>query len=339
MQQKLRSAPPHTGAPEPQKCPERVPRGRAPKVPKECAPESQKSPKRVQKSDFRLFSVSFETSGRTLWALSGPCPGVLFPDSFQTLLGFRAPQGPGAPVWGGGRSQSKMSLFHLKKTCTPVKGTPVKRHLGYSSLGEMGIDGQYLGCCCRKIQLRDGPNTTTTIIFLKSFASDVASKRHLMAHDAHQMQNLSVFSVFHCVEGAFGAASRSTPEMKNGVPRDELENHIWVVPSQQKLTIPEKHECTTRKDASQKFIEFFRGRLRGGDNFTSRFQVLQTLARFKASKAPFLTLRVATPSGAPRQAPLEKWNTTSARTTSVGAPMRVQSCDLDALDRQRLIFL
>ena len=27
---------------------------------------------------------------------------------------------------------------------------------------------------------------------------------------------------------------------------------------------------------------------------------------FKASKAPFLTLRVATPSGAPRQAPLDK---------------------------------
>ena len=26
---------------------------------------------------------------------------------------------------------------------------------------------------------------------------------------------------------------------------------------------------------------------------------------FKASKAPFLTLRVATPSGAPRQAPLD----------------------------------
>ena len=29
----------------PEKSPERVPRGRAPKVPKECAPESQKSPK------------------------------------------------------------------------------------------------------------------------------------------------------------------------------------------------------------------------------------------------------------------------------------------------------
>ena len=52
----LPSAPPHTGSPGPfgpgtpeesEKSPERVPRGRAPKVPKECAPESRKSPKRV----------------------------------------------------------------------------------------------------------------------------------------------------------------------------------------------------------------------------------------------------------------------------------------------------
>ena len=52
----LRSAPPHTGTPGPfgpgtpeesEKSPKRVPRGRAPKVPKECSPESQKSPKRV----------------------------------------------------------------------------------------------------------------------------------------------------------------------------------------------------------------------------------------------------------------------------------------------------
>ena len=52
----LRSAPPHTGSPGPfgpgtpeesEKSPERAPRGRAPKVPKECAPESRKSPKRV----------------------------------------------------------------------------------------------------------------------------------------------------------------------------------------------------------------------------------------------------------------------------------------------------
>ena len=41
---------------------------------------------------------------------------------------------------------------------------------------------------------------------------------------AHQMKNLCVFSVFHCVEGAFGAASGGTPKMKNGAPRDELRN-------------------------------------------------------------------------------------------------------------------
>ena len=41
--------------------------------------------------------------------------------------------------------------------------------------------------------LRDGPTTTTTIIFEKSFASDATPKRHLMAH---QMKNLFGFSVF-----------------------------------------------------------------------------------------------------------------------------------------------
>ena len=61
------------------------PRGRAPKVSKECSPESQKSPKRVQKSGFGLFSDSFGTPGRTLSGLLGPCPRVLFRDSFRTL--------------------------------------------------------------------------------------------------------------------------------------------------------------------------------------------------------------------------------------------------------------
>ena len=71
------------------------------------------------------------------------------------------------------------------------------------------------------LRIRDGPNTTTTIIFQKSFASDVTSKRHLMAD---QIKNRCVFSVFHCVEGAFGAASGGTPKMKHGAPRDELKN-------------------------------------------------------------------------------------------------------------------
>ena len=70
-------------------------------------------------------------------------------------------------------------------------------------------------------RIRDGPNTTTTIIFQKSFASDAIPKRHSMAH---QMKNLGGFSVLHCVEGAFGASSGGTPQMKNGPPRDELKN-------------------------------------------------------------------------------------------------------------------
>ena len=83
---------------------------------------------------------------------------------------------------------------------------------------------------CRRPPIRDGPTTTTTIIFQKSFASDATPKRHSMAH---QMKNLCDFSVFHCVEGAFGASSGGTPKMKNGAPRDELKNgrgHRWAVP-------------------------------------------------------------------------------------------------------------
>ena len=81
-----------------------------------------------------------------------------------------------------------------------------------------------------QVFFRDGPNTTTTIIFQKSFASDATPKRHLMAH---QMKNLSGFSVFHCVEGAIGASSGGYPKNETGAPRDELKNgrgRGWAVP-------------------------------------------------------------------------------------------------------------
>ena len=107
--------PPHTGSPGPfapgtpeesEKSPDKSTPGRGPKVPQECAPESQKSPKKESQTlTFGLFSDSFETPGRTLWALLGPCPGALFPDSFRTLPGFRARR-PGRPCVGRGRSQA-----------------------------------------------------------------------------------------------------------------------------------------------------------------------------------------------------------------------------------------
>ena len=92
---KIRSAPPHTGSPGPfgpgtpeesEKSPERVPRGRAPKVPKECAPESQKSPKRVRKSGFDSFRTLLRLRGALFGHFWGPAPGY----SFRTLPGFRA---------------------------------------------------------------------------------------------------------------------------------------------------------------------------------------------------------------------------------------------------------
>ena len=90
-------APPPTGSgpgtpEESKKSPERAPRGRAPRVWKECALESQKSPKRVQKSGSRLFSDSFETPERSLLGLLGPFAEVLFPDSFCTLPRFLGPK-------------------------------------------------------------------------------------------------------------------------------------------------------------------------------------------------------------------------------------------------------
>ena len=54
---------------------------------------------------------------------------------------------------------------------------------------------------------------------------------------AHQMKHLCGFSVFHCVEGAFGASSGGTPKINNRAPRDELKNgrgrgwavaYVWI---------------------------------------------------------------------------------------------------------------
>ena len=91
---------------ESKKSPERVPWGRAPKVPKECTPESQKSPKRAQKSGFRLFSDSFETPGRTLSGLLGRCPGYSFRTLFGLFWGSRARRAP-QTVCGRGQLQGK----------------------------------------------------------------------------------------------------------------------------------------------------------------------------------------------------------------------------------------
>ena len=67
-----------------------------------------------------------------------------------------------------------------------------------------------------------GPATTTTVVLQESFASDVASKRHLMTH---QMKNLCAFSVFHSVGGAWCKKKPGAPQnWKKGVPSNELIN-------------------------------------------------------------------------------------------------------------------
>ena len=44
---------------------------------------------------------SFETPGRTLWALLGPCPRALFSGLFSCSSRVPGPKGPGDPEWGG----------------------------------------------------------------------------------------------------------------------------------------------------------------------------------------------------------------------------------------------
>ena len=81
--------------------------------PQKCRKSAQKSPKRFRNSGFRLFSDSFETPGRTLSELLGPCPGVLFPDSFRTLPRFRARRAR-ETLWGAGPIATSAELWHFR---------------------------------------------------------------------------------------------------------------------------------------------------------------------------------------------------------------------------------
>ena len=53
---------------------------------------------------------------------------------------------------------------------------------------------------------------------------------------AHQMKGLCVFSVFHCVEGAFGAAAGGTPKMKDGAREMNSKMVVVVVGSSLNLS-------------------------------------------------------------------------------------------------------
>ena len=92
-----------------------------------------------------------------------------------------------------------------------VEGFPLKRHRSpFLAWGKSHLAGGR----------RSGLTNWCAFGPQGSFASDVASKRHCMTH---QMKNLCVLSVIHCVEGVFD------------VPRDELSIVVVVVgPSPQK---------------------------------------------------------------------------------------------------------
>ena len=68
-------------------------------------------------------------------------------------------------------------------------------------------------------------NTTTTIIFPKSFASDVASNRRLMTH---QMKDHCVFSVFHCVEGGIWCVIQEYPKIERWGSAGWAQIWLWL---------------------------------------------------------------------------------------------------------------
>ena len=94
---------------------------------------------------------------------------------------------------------------------------------------------------------------------------------------AHQMKNLCVFSVFQCVEGAFGAASRGYPKNENGAPQDELKNGVVVDGSclGRPLTKTKKHN---EKQKEKKKIRNFELKNGGIGTFE-----IGNLKRFKTS--------------------------------------------------------
>ena len=79
--------------PEPRKSPKRVRKstpGQGPKSAQRVRPGVSKDSEKSLKSDFRTLFGLFRDSGAHSLGTLGPCPGVLFPDSFRTLPGFRA---------------------------------------------------------------------------------------------------------------------------------------------------------------------------------------------------------------------------------------------------------
>ena len=73
---------------ESEKSLERVPRQRAPKVPKECAPECS-------------FRTLLRLRGALFGHFWGPSPGYSFWTLFGLFRGLPGSKGPGDPVWGG----------------------------------------------------------------------------------------------------------------------------------------------------------------------------------------------------------------------------------------------
>ena len=135
-------------------------------------------------------------------------------------------ESPGAFQRQGSRSSERVEKMSQKKSSSvseqivlfsgPILRDTTRVSQRYPPIVRYGVLvsqhgqlGAIQGVSCTGPLSQGRPKYNHDHTFPNSFASDVPSKLHLMVH---QMKNLCVFSVFHRIEGAFGAASRGTPK-------------------------------------------------------------------------------------------------------------------------------
>ena len=135
-----------------------------------------------------------------------------------------------APTASLNLSQAQETTKDLKTMRVHDVGRDQARILCPSLITPKYCKTMFFGCWLCSGTAQTQPQKST-ISPQKSLASDVASQRHLMAH---QMKNLSVFIKCSCCvkKGHFNEAASGggcTPKMKNGTPRDELKKKMVVV--------------------------------------------------------------------------------------------------------------
>ena len=127
-----------------------------------------------------------------------------------------------SPIFSGGRGVFHMNGWGPKSSVCPSK--PGKSNF----LGGISRDFAGISRRCPK-SLRKKSLCSIFVPYHnlpKKFCIWCHTKRNLMTH---QMKNLCGFSVFHCLEGPFGASSGGTPKMKKWGPARWTQTLVVVV--------------------------------------------------------------------------------------------------------------